>query len=70
MAANYWVSTQRNYWQFTRESLAEARDLNEEEDRSLVQQYALPDWRLLSVFFNQRMTNHSLGIGCDLTEYT
>lgn len=56
MAANYWASTQRRHWQFSRESLAEIRQQLEEEDRSLVQQYPLPDRRLLSKFFLERMS--------------
>lgn len=55
MAANYWESTQRRYWQFTRESLSEIRHALEDEDRNLVQQYPLPERRLYSIFFNQRM---------------
>lgn len=55
MAANYWASTQRRHWHFSRETLAEIRQKLEEDDRALVQQYPLPDRRLLSNFFNQRM---------------
>ena len=54
MAANYWASTQRRHWQFSRETLAEIREQLEDEDRNLVQQYPLPDRRLLSKFFNER----------------
>ena len=54
MAANYWVSTQRRHWQFTREGLADIRKDLEETHNTLVQQYGLPDRRLLSIFFNQR----------------
>ena len=54
MAANYWASTQRRHWQFSREALAEIRQKLDNEDTSLVQQYPLPDRRLLSIFFNQR----------------
>ena len=55
MAANYWASTQRRHWQFSRENLTEIRQQLEDEDRSLVQQYPLPDRRLLSKFLNERM---------------
>jgi len=55
MAANYWASTQRMHWQFTREALSEIRESLEEDDRSLVQQYALPERRLLSIFFKDRV---------------
>ncbi len=54
MAANYWASTQRRHWQYSRETLMEIRQKLEDEDASLVQQYPLPDRRLLSIFFNQR----------------
>ena len=60
MAANYWASTQRLYWQFTREDLAEIRESLEEEDNSLVQQYALPERRLLSIFFKERVFTSDL----------
>ena len=54
MAANYWASTQRRHWQFSRESLSEVRQQLEDEEKTIVQQYPLPDRRLLSIFFNQR----------------
>lgn len=54
MAANYWASTQRRHWQFSRETLAEIRQKLEDDDRALVQQFPLPDRRLLSQFFNFR----------------
>ena len=54
MAANYWASTQRHHWQFSREALTEIRQQLEDEDRNLVQQYPLPDRRLLSKFFSER----------------
>ena len=55
MAANYWASTQRRHWQFTKDTLVDIRQKLEGEDRGLVQQYTLPDRRLQSIFFNQRM---------------
>ena len=54
MAANYWASTQRRHWQFSREALMQIRQRLEDEDAGLVQQYPLPDRRLLSIYFNQR----------------
>ena len=54
MAANYWESTQRRHWQYTRETLSDIRQALEDEDRTLVQQYPLPERRLYSIFFNQR----------------
>ncbi|KAL9103904.1 MAG: hypothetical protein Q9163_001097 [Psora crenata] len=55
MAANYWASTQRRHWQFSRQNLAEIRQRLEERERQLIQQYPLPDLRLLSIFFNQQL---------------
>lgn len=54
MAANYWESTQRRYWQFTKEQLADMRQKLEEEDPSLVQMFPLPQMRHLNIYFNQR----------------
>ena len=54
MAANYWASTQRRHWQFSRESLSEVRQQLEDEEKTIVQQYPLPDRRLLSIYINQR----------------
>lgn len=54
MAANYWESTQRKHWQFTKQELARLRQKLEDEDRNLVQAYPLPQVRHLSIFFNQR----------------
>lgn len=54
MAANYWASTQRRHWQFSRDSLAEVRQQLEDEEPNLAQQYPLADKRYLSFFFNQR----------------
>lgn len=54
MAANYWASTQRRHWQFSRDGLLDIRQRLEDEDRNLVQQYPLPDRRHLSFFFNGR----------------
>jgi len=56
MAANYWASTQRRHWQFTKEQLSDIRERLEDSDRGSVQQYPLPDRRLLSIYFNQRMS--------------
>ena len=56
MAANYWASTQRLYWHFTKSELNDMRQELENEDVTLMQQYPLPDRRLLSIFFNQQLT--------------
>ncbi|PQE27701.1 hypothetical protein CJF30_00008010 [Rutstroemia sp. NJR-2017a BBW] len=68
MAANYWEtnadvcqSTQRKYWQFTREQLEDLRSKLEDEDQNLVQMYPLPQLRHLSIYFNQRANHSSTG---------
>lgn len=63
MAANYWASTQRRHWQFTKDQLSDIRERLEDSDRGLVQQYPLPDRRLLSIYFNQRMSAISFFTG-------
>lgn len=60
MAANFWESTQRRYWQFTKPELEELRAKLEDDDPSLQQMYPLPAIRHLSIFFNQREL-HSYG---------
>lgn len=54
MAADYWNSTQRRYWQFTKDELAQMRQKLEDEEQNLVQTYPLASWRHLNIFFNQR----------------
>ena len=55
MAANYWASTQRLYWQFSRIELQEILLNQENKDQPLTQQYPLPDRRMLSIFYNQQL---------------
>lgn len=55
MAANYWASTQRQHWVYSRENLRAIRQGLESEDSDLTKQYPTVDWRLLSIYFNQRM---------------
>lgn len=54
MAANYWTSTQRRHWLFTREKLAEVRDKQREKDMVAHTQFPLPDQRMLNIYFSQR----------------
>lgn len=54
MAANYWESTQKKHWQYTRQELEDLRTKLEDEDQNLVQIYPLPQVRHLSIFINQR----------------
>ncbi|KAL2075940.1 hypothetical protein VTL71DRAFT_883 [Oculimacula yallundae] len=55
MAANYWESTQRRHWQFTRQQLEDMRKKLEEEDQNLVKMYPLPEIRHQSIYFNQQI---------------
>lgn len=54
MAANYWESTQRKHWQFTKDQLASMRQKLEEDEASLVHMFPLPQLRHLNIYFNQR----------------
>lgn len=53
MAANYWTSSQRQYWLFERSRLAEIRRSLEESELAR-EQFPLPDIRLFSIYINQR----------------
>ncbi|KAI1366323.1 cyclin domain-containing protein [Xylaria arbuscula] len=55
MAANYWESTQRRNWQFSKDELAEMRGKLEESEQSLVQMFPLPQRRHLNIYFNQQL---------------
>ncbi|EEH18383.1 hypothetical protein PABG_00946 [Paracoccidioides brasiliensis Pb03] len=59
MAANYWVSTQRRYWLFDRDRLADIRKSLNEGEKQLIQQFPLPDLRYFSIYINLRMTSYS-----------
>lgn len=54
MSANYWESTQRRHWQFTKEQLASMRQKLEEDNAELVRMFPLPQQRHLNIYFNQR----------------
>lgn len=58
MAANYWASTQRQHWLFSRETLADARAKLQNSDKLAHSQFLLPDQRLLNIYFNQRRSPH------------
>ncbi|EFW98532.1 c-type cyclin [Grosmannia clavigera kw1407] len=55
MAASYWDSTQRRFWEFSKEQLAARRRQRQEEERSLVQMCPLPEQRYLNMFFFQQL---------------
>lgn len=56
MSANFWDSTQRRYWQFTKEELARQRLKLEEDNAEITQAFPLPHARHLYIYFNQRMS--------------
>ncbi|KAI1095166.1 cyclin-like protein [Rostrohypoxylon terebratum] len=55
MAANYWESTQRRFWQFSKDELAQMREELEKSDQSLVQMFPLPRRTHLNIYFNQQI---------------
>ncbi|GAP90146.1 putative RNA polymerase ii holoenzyme cyclin-like subunit [Rosellinia necatrix] len=63
MAANYWESTQRRNWQFSKDELAQMRDKLEESEQSLVQMFPLPQRRHLSIYFNQQLNRLGKRLG-------
>lgn len=58
MAANYWTSTQRQHWLFTKAQLSALRQTLDDAERPLVTQFALPERRHLSLFFKEREFSH------------
>ncbi|KAF4628023.1 hypothetical protein G7Y89_g10134 [Cudoniella acicularis] len=63
MAANYWESTQRRHWQFSKSQLDELRKKLEDEDPNLVQMYPLPPLRHLSIYFNLQISRLGKRLG-------
>jgi cyclin C len=63
MAANYWASTQRRHWLFSREKLADVRERLRERDKVAHSQFPLPDSRLLNIYFNQREKIYPFSVG-------
>lgn len=55
MAANYWESTQRRFWLFSKDDLGAVRQKLEDDNADLVQMFSLPQQRHLGVYFNQRL---------------
>lgn len=58
MAANYWESTQRRFWQFSKEELAQMREKLQNDEQTLIRMFPLPQWRHLSIYINQRKSRH------------
>jgi cyclin C len=57
MSANYWESTQRQHWLFTKDQLASMRQKLDDDSAEWVRSYPLPEQRHLAIFFNQREFN-------------
>ncbi|KAF1984772.1 cyclin-like protein [Aulographum hederae CBS 113979] len=55
MSASWWDSTQRKFWTLSKQELSEALKKLEYDDRQLVQQYPLPEKRLLNIFFSTQI---------------
>lgn len=55
MAANFWESTQRRYWQFTKDELANIRQALVDADPNLVQSFPLPQQRHLNLYLTQQV---------------
>lgn len=55
MAANYWTSTQRKFWTFSPEKLAEIRDDLEKANAKVFEQYPYPDRRHVLIFIRDRL---------------
>ncbi|KAM3529281.1 hypothetical protein NHJ13051_001942 [Beauveria bassiana] len=55
MSANYWDSTQRRYWLFTKDQLNTMRSKLEQDNIDLVRMFPLSQPRHLAIFFNQQL---------------
>ena len=55
MAANYWTSTQRKFWSFSANKLADIRDDLEKQHAPLLQKHLYPDRRLMFIFLKDRL---------------
>ncbi|KAH8727641.1 cyclin-like protein [Phaeosphaeriaceae sp. PMI808] len=63
MASSYWESTQRKFWTFTKQQLAQERKRIEDAERNLVNLYPLPDRRHLSIYFYHQLTKMARPLG-------
>jgi hypothetical protein len=54
MAANYWDSTQRTYWTFTKDQLDDIRNQQQKDNQELHNKYPLPEPRLMNIYIQQR----------------
>jgi hypothetical protein len=54
MAANYWTSSQRRNFTFTKPQLEAMRKKMDESEQALIEKYPLPDRRLMNIYFSIR----------------
>ncbi|QPG93721.1 RNA polymerase II holoenzyme cyclin-like subunit [Epichloe festucae Fl1] len=55
MSANYWESTQRRHWLFSKDELASMRQKLDDDNADLVRMFPLPQPRHLAIYFNQQL---------------
>ncbi|PHH82965.1 hypothetical protein CDD82_4183 [Ophiocordyceps australis] len=55
MAANYWASTQRRHWLFTKDQLASMRQKLDDDYADLARMFPLPQPRHLAIYFNLQL---------------
>ncbi|KAG5971463.1 RNA polymerase II holoenzyme cyclin-like subunit [Claviceps cyperi] len=55
MSANYWESTQRRHWLFSKDELASMRQKLDDDNIETVRMFPLPQPRHLAIFFNQQL---------------
>lgn len=63
MASNYWDSTQAKFWTFTKSELAEARQELERSNQHICSKFALPDRRLMNIYFQQQLLKLARRLG-------
>jgi cyclin C len=54
MAANYWDSTQRTHWTFTKDQLDDIRSQQQQDNQELHSRFPLPEPRLMNIYIQQR----------------
>ncbi|KAG6006029.1 RNA polymerase II holoenzyme cyclin-like subunit [Claviceps maximensis] len=55
MSANYWESTQRRHWLFSKDELASMRQKLDDDNLEFVRMFPLPQPRHLAIYFNQQL---------------
>ncbi|KAG6013662.1 RNA polymerase II holoenzyme cyclin-like subunit [Claviceps pusilla] len=55
MSANYWESTQRRHWLFSKDELASMRQKLDDDNIEFVRMFPLPQPRHLAIYFNQQL---------------